>query len=49
VPDGDTTPIRVPFSFTAALTITVVATVVSGVLPGLIGTLADANLIAFGG
>ncbi len=48
-PDGDTTPIRVPFALTAALTITVIATVVTGVLPGLVGTLAEANLIAFGG
>jgi NADH-quinone oxidoreductase subunit N len=48
-PDGDTTPIRVPFSLSAALTITVVATVLSGVLPQLVGTLAEANLIAFGG
>ena len=48
-PDGDVTPIRVPFSLTAALAITVIVTVASGVLPGLVGTLAEANLIAFGG
>src|SRR5690606_28071465 len=33
-PDGDVTPIRVPFSLTAALAITVIVTVASGVLPG---------------
>lgn len=49
VPDGDTTPIRVPFSLAAALTITVLATIVTGVLPGLVGELAGANLIALGG
>jgi NADH-quinone oxidoreductase subunit N len=48
-PDGDTTRIRVPFSLAAALVITVAATIVSGVLPGLVGDLASANLIAFGG
>ena len=49
VPDGDTTPIRVPFALAAALVITVAATVFTGVLPGFVGDLADANLIAFGG
>ena len=34
---------------TAALAITLVVTMVSGVLPGLVSTLAEANLIAFGG
>ncbi len=44
VPDGDTTPIRTPASLQAALAITAAATVVFGVLPGLIsryGDLAD--------
>ncbi|MGY6502696.1 MAG: NADH-quinone oxidoreductase subunit N [Acidimicrobiales bacterium] len=47
--DGDTTPIRVPFSLAAALVITVVATIFTGVLPGFVGDLAGSNLIAFGG
>ena len=37
VPDGDTTPIKVPASLQAALAICGIATVVLGVLPGLIG------------
>jgi NADH-quinone oxidoreductase subunit N len=36
-PDGDTTPIRVPVSLVSALTLTVAATVLFGVFPGLIG------------
>jgi NADH-quinone oxidoreductase subunit N len=48
-PDGDVTPIRVPFSLAAALAITIVVTIGSGVLPGLVGTLAEANLLALGG
>ncbi len=37
VPDGDTTPIKVPASLKAAIGICGLATVVLGVLPGLIG------------
>jgi len=37
VPDGDTTPIKVPASLQAALAICGIATLVLGVLPGLIG------------
>jgi NADH-quinone oxidoreductase subunit N len=43
-PDGDETPIRVPGSLVAALTLTAVATLVFGVLPGVItrfGELTD--------
>ena len=36
-PDGDVTPVRIPGSIKAALAITGVATVVFGVLPGVIG------------
>jgi NADH-quinone oxidoreductase subunit N len=36
-PDGDVTPVRVPGSIKAALAITGVATLVLGVLPGLVG------------
>ena len=44
VPDGDTTPIRTPASVQAALVLTCGATLVLGVLPGLVsryGDLAD--------
>jgi NADH-quinone oxidoreductase subunit N len=37
VPDGDTTPIKVPAPLQAALAICGIATLVFGVLPGLIG------------
>jgi NADH-quinone oxidoreductase subunit N len=36
VPDGDLAPVQVPFSLRSALAITVVATIVFGVLPGLL-------------
>lgn len=36
-PDGDTTPIRVPASLVSALGLTVTATVLFGMFPGLIG------------
>jgi NADH-quinone oxidoreductase subunit N len=41
VPDGDTTPIRVPPALTAALAICAVATLAIGIVPGTIGELAD--------
>ena len=44
VPDGDTTPIKVPASLQAALAICGVATLAFGVLPGLIaevGSITD--------
>jgi NADH-quinone oxidoreductase subunit N len=41
VPDGDTTPIRVPGSLAAALAITVVATLVIGVFPNVILRFGD--------
>jgi NADH-quinone oxidoreductase subunit N len=44
VPDGDTTPIRTPASVQVALGITTIATIVFGVLPGIIsryGNLTD--------
>jgi NADH-quinone oxidoreductase subunit N len=41
VPDGDTTPIRVPASLTAALVITGGVTLVIGVLPGLLTHFTD--------
>ncbi len=42
VPDGDMAPVRIPVSLRAALVVTAVATVVLGVLPGLVGHFTDA-------
>jgi len=41
VPDGDSTPIKVPAAIATALVLTAVATVVSGVLPQLVGRFGD--------
>jgi len=41
VPDGDTTPVRVPQALAAALAITAIVTLVLGVAPGLVGDLGD--------
>lgn len=41
VPDGDTTPVRVPPALAAAVGITLVATLVVGFLPGLVGDIAE--------
>jgi NADH-quinone oxidoreductase subunit N len=41
VPDGDTSPISVPAPITAALVITVIGTIVLGVLPGLVARFGD--------
>jgi len=50
VPDGDATPVRVPVSLRAALVITVVATVVIGVLPQLLGRITGAeSFLSLGG
>jgi NADH-quinone oxidoreductase subunit N len=49
-PDGDVTPIRVPWSLTAALVLTVGVTIVWGVLPGLVTHFTDPiTLLAVGG
>ena len=49
-PDGDVTPIRVPWSLTAALVLTVGVTLVWGVLPGLVTHFTDPiTLLAVGG
>ena len=45
-PDGDLTPIRIPASLTSALVITVAATIVFGVLPGLVGDITKVSLLA---
>ncbi|MBK5223641.1 MAG: NADH-quinone oxidoreductase subunit N [Acidimicrobiia bacterium] len=49
VPDGDTTPIKVPFSLAAAVAITVIATVGLGVLPNLVAEITEVSLLAAGG
>ncbi|HSL56401.1 MAG TPA: NADH-quinone oxidoreductase subunit N [Acidimicrobiales bacterium] len=49
VPDGDTTPVRVPFALSTALVITAVATVVFGIVPGVITHFSDVSLLAAGG
>jgi NADH-quinone oxidoreductase subunit N len=51
VPDGDTTPIRIPDSLKLALVITAVATLVLGILPGVAMHFGDIAQLtsAFGG
>ena len=41
VPDGDTTPVRVPPSLSAALAICAIVTIALGVVPGVFGRLAE--------
>jgi len=49
-PDGDLTPVRVPFSLASALFITGGVTLVFGVLPQLVGDLTQVSLLpAIGG
>jgi NADH-quinone oxidoreductase subunit N len=43
VPDGDTTPIRIPLSLRAAVVITAVLTIAIGVYPGLVTRLSDST------
>ncbi len=45
-PDGDLTPVRVPASLKSALVLTVAATIVFGVLPGLVGDVTKVSLLA---
>ena len=50
VPDGDTTPVRVPQALAAALAITAVITVLTGVLPQVVLRFGDlSSLVAAGG
>ena len=44
VPDGDTTPVRVPFSLQAALGVTAVATLLFGIVPGVVTHFTDVTL-----
>jgi NADH-quinone oxidoreductase subunit N len=41
VPDGDTTPVKVPAGLTGAILLAGVATIVLGVLPGLVTDIAN--------
>jgi len=45
-PDGDVSPVHVPPSLVAALTITVIVTLVFGFFPGTVGEFTDVSLVA---
>lgn len=47
-PDGDVTPIRIPFSLQAALGLTAFATLAFGVWPALVDTVSDVSLVIGG-
>ena len=49
VPDGDVTPARVPAGLTGAIALTLVATLVFGVLPGLLSDVTSFTPLALGG
>ncbi|HRW38413.1 MAG: NADH-quinone oxidoreductase subunit N [Acidimicrobiales bacterium] len=49
VPDGDTTPIRVPVPLGAVVTVALIATLVLGVFPGLVSDLAQGASEALAG
>ena len=49
VPDGDRTPIRVPPALLTAIGITVLLTLLIGVLPQTVGHFTDSGLLAIGG
>ena len=48
-PDGDITPVKVPTGLTAAVVISLVATMVFGVLPGLLTDISSFGPVALGG
>ncbi len=49
-PDGDETPIKVPVSLVAAIGLTLIVTIVLGVVPGVLTHVTDTvNLVAVGG
>jgi len=47
-PDGDVTPVKVPASLTAAVAIALVATLVFGILPGLLSNVTSFGPLALG-
>ena len=49
VPDGDTSPVRVPLPLGAVVALTVVATLVLGTFPEIVAKLAEGSVFAFGG
>jgi hypothetical protein len=46
VPDGDLTPVRVPVSMTAAISIAAIIVIVFGAFPGVISHVTDVSLAA---
>jgi NADH-quinone oxidoreductase subunit N len=48
-PDGDVTPVKVPPSLTAAVGLALVATLVFGILPGLLSNVTSFGPLALGG
>jgi NADH-quinone oxidoreductase subunit N len=48
VPDGDTTPIKVPVPLGAVVTVALIATIVLGVFPGLVSDLAEGATFSLG-
>ena len=48
-PDGDVTPVKVPAGLTAAVVISLAATIVFGVLPGLLTDISSFGPVALGG
>jgi NADH-quinone oxidoreductase subunit N len=48
VPDGDVTPIKVPLPLAAVVTLSVIGTLVIGILPGIVGHLAKGAMFASG-
>ncbi len=49
VPDGDLTPVPVPFSLVTALGITTIVTIAFGVDPWFVGRFTEVSLLAAGG
>ena len=47
VPDGDTTPVKIPVALAAAVGVTLAATLVVGILPNLVADLAEHATFAF--
>ena len=46
-PDGDVSPVRIPISLRTAMFITVVATMVFGILPGILSNAAQALVVIY--
>ena len=48
-PDGDVTPVKVPAGLTAAMVLAIGATMLFGVLPGLLSDISSFGPVALGG